>query len=104
MASVPKIFGKPREQVLGDIGYALMQVKRARGLTSDDMRAVFGLKDDDMVAKYIAGENAMSVVSWLRALEAWPELPELVTESDTERALKGRQRALDLDPPRRAAA
>jgi hypothetical protein len=104
MASVPKIFGKPRDQVLGDIGYALMQVKRARGLTSDDMRVVFGLKDDDMVAKYIAGENAMSVVSWLRALEAWPELPELVTESDTERALKGRQRALDLDPPRRAAA
>jgi hypothetical protein len=104
MASVPKIFGKARDQVLADIGFALMQVKRSRGLTSDDMRSVFGLKDEDMVAKYIAGENAMSVVSWLRALEAWPELPELVTESDTERALKGRQRALDLDPPRRAAA
>jgi hypothetical protein len=102
--SAGKIFGKPRDLILSDIGYALQQVKRARGLTSDDMRVVFGLKDDDMVAKYIAGENAMSVVSWLRALEAWPELPELVTESDTERALKGRQRALDLDPPRRAAA
>jgi hypothetical protein len=46
----------------------------------------------------------MSVVSWLRALEAWPELPELLEESDQERALKGRQRALDLDPPRRQAA
>jgi hypothetical protein len=102
--SAAKIFGKPRDLLLGDIGYALQQVKRARGLSSDDMRVVFGLKDDDMVAKYIAGENAMSVVSWLRALEAWPELPELLEESDQERALKGRQRALDLDPPRRQAA
>jgi hypothetical protein len=38
----------------------------------------------------------MSVVSWLRAVEAWPELPELIQESDTERALKGRQRPLDF--------
>ena len=96
MASSPKIFGKPRAQILDDIGYALQQVKRSRGLTPDDMRVVFGLKEPDMVAKYIAGENAMNVVSWLRALEAWPELPELIEESDTERALKGRQRALEL--------
>jgi hypothetical protein len=41
----------------------------------------------------------MSVVSWLRALEAWPELPDLITESDTERALKGRQRELRLPDP-----
>jgi hypothetical protein len=103
--SAGKIFGKPREQILGDIGYALQQVKRSRGLSSDDMRVVFGLKDDDMVAKYIAGDNAMSVVSWLRALEAWPELPELIAESDTERALKGRQRELRLpDPPPEARA
>lgn len=104
MATPAKIFGKPRDLILADIGYALQQVRRARGLSSDDMRVVFGLKDDDMVSKYIAGDNAMSVVSWLRALEAWPELPDLVQESDTERALKGRQRALDLDPPRREAA
>lgn len=104
MASEAKIFGKPRDLLLGDIGYALQQVKRARGLSSDDMRVVFGLKDDDMVSKYIAGENAMSVVSWLRALEAWPELPELVAESDTERAMKGRQRALDLETTARAKA
>jgi hypothetical protein len=97
--SAAKIFGKPRDEILGDIGYALQQVKRSRGLTSDDMRVVFGLKDDDMVAKYIAGDNAMSVVSWLRALEAWPELPDLITESDTERALKGRQRELRLPDP-----
>lgn len=97
--SAAKIFGKPRDQILADIGYALQQVKRSRGLSSDDMRVIFGLKDEDMVAKYIAGENAMSVVSWLRALEAWPELPELIEESDTERALKGRQRELTLPQP-----
>ena len=99
MATPAKIFGKPRQDLLDDIGYALQQVKRSRGLTSDDMRVVFGLKEPDMVAKYIAGDNAMSVVSWLRALEAWPELPELVTESDNERALKGRQRSLTLPMP-----
>lgn len=103
MAAPVKIFGKPRDEILGDIGYALQQVKRGRGLTADDMRVVFGLKDDDMVAKYIAGDNAMSVVAWLRALEAWPELPDLVTESDTERALKGRQRSLNLPMPEPAA-
>jgi hypothetical protein len=46
----PKIFGKPRGLILSDIGYALQQVRRGRGLSSDDMRVVFGLKDDDMVA------------------------------------------------------
>lgn len=104
MASAAKIFGKPRDLILADIGYALQQVRRTRGLSSDDMRVVFGLKDDDMVSKYIAGDNAMSVVSWLRALEAWPELPDLVQESDTERALKGRQRSLDLDHLKRDMA
>lgn len=102
--SAAKIFGKPRDLILGDLGYALQQVKRARGLSGDDMRVVFGLKDGDMVAKYIAGDNAMSVISWLRAIEAWPELPELVAESDTERALKGRQRPLDFEPTKRAVA
>jgi hypothetical protein len=95
--SAPKIFGKPRDLILSDLGYALQQVKRARGLSADDMRIVFGLKADDMVAKYIAGDHAMDVVAWLRALEAWPELLDFLEESDTERALKGRQRALDLE-------
>lgn len=105
MASSPKILGKPRAELLDDIGYALQQVKRSRGLSPDDMRVVFGLKEADMVSKYIAGENAMNVVSWLRALEAWPKLPDLMEESDTERALKGRQRALDLElPPKRDIA
>jgi HEAT repeat protein len=59
------------------------------------MRIVFGLKCEDMVAKYIAGHHEMSMTAWLRAVEAWPEIIELLQETDNERALKGRQRALD---------
>ena len=99
--SAPKIFGKPRDQFLSDLGYALLQVKRARGLSPDDMRIVFGLKCEDMVPKYIAGDHEMSMTAWLRAVEAWPEIIDLLQETDNERALKGRQRALDLDPPMR---
>ena len=42
----------------------------------------------------------MSVISWMRANEAWPELVELIQESATERALRAKQRALDLALPR----
>jgi hypothetical protein len=97
MITAPKIFGKPRDQFLADLGYALLQVKRARGLSPEDMRIVFGLKCGDMVPKYIAGEHEMSMTTWLRAVEAWPEIIELLQETENERALKGRQRALDLE-------
>jgi hypothetical protein len=100
MASAPIIFGKPKSAVLGDVGTALLQVKNARGLTLDDMRGVFGLKADDMVAKYIAGEAEMGFVAWLAANEAWPELVGLIEETIVERQLRARQRALDLDLPR----
>jgi hypothetical protein len=104
MASAPNFLGfsatgRARAEVLDDIGNALGQIKRARGLTADDMRIVFGLKVDDQVARYIAGEAEMGIVAWMRACEAWPELNELLDESTNERALKGRQRALDLDQP-----
>lgn len=99
--SEPKIFGKPRDQFLADLGYALLQVKRARGLSAEDMRVVFGLKCEDMVAKYIAGHHEMSMTSWLRAVQTWPEIIELLQETDNERALKGRQRELGLEPPER---
>jgi hypothetical protein len=99
MAGAGKIFGKPRNEVLADIGTALLQVKNARGLTADDMRIVLGLKVDDMVAKYIAGEHAMDVVAWMRANEAWPELVERIEESAADRAFRARQRALDLEMP-----
>jgi hypothetical protein len=39
----------------------------------------------------------MGVVTWLRAVEAYPELPGLVSESATERALRAKQQALDLE-------
>jgi hypothetical protein len=39
----------------------------------------------------------MSMTTWLRAVEAWPEIIELLQETENERALKGRQRALDLE-------
>jgi hypothetical protein len=103
--SAPKIFGKPKTAILEDVGYALQQVKRARGLSPDDMRIVLGLKDADMISKYITGEHEMKMISWLRANEAWPELADLIVESDNERALKGRQRPLDFEnTPRRSAA
>ena len=92
--------GRARSDVLDDIGNALGQVKRARGLTADDMRIVFGLKVDDQVARYIAGEAEMGIIAWFRACEAWPELADYLNETQNERVLRGRQRALDLDPPR----
>jgi hypothetical protein len=109
MASAPNFFGfcatgRARNDILDDIGNALGQIKRKRGLTADDMRIVFGLKVDDQVARYIAGEAEMGIVAWMRACEAWPELVELLDESTNERALRGRQCSLDLEPVRRDKA
>jgi hypothetical protein len=98
--------GRAKMHILQDVGRALGQIRLNRGLSSDDMRVVFGLKADDMVAQYIAGMAEMGFVAWLRANEEWPELAELIEESENERALKGRQRPLDLPLPtkRRKAA
>jgi hypothetical protein len=110
MATAPNFLGfratgRARNEILDDIGGVLGQVKRNRGLTADDMRIVFGLKVDDQVARYIAGEAEMGIIAWMRACEAWPELTELLDETTNERALRGRQRALDLDfPARRSQA
>ena len=96
--SAPTIFGKAKSSILADVGLALGQIKHSRGLSPDDMGAVLG-RCDDMVAKYIAGDAEMGFVAWLRANEAWPELSELIEETERDRVLRGRQRALDLDPP-----
>ena len=63
-------------------------------------------RGDDMVAKYIAGEAEMGFIAWGRANDAWPELAEKIAETTAERALRGRQRLLDLEFPasRKAAA
>lgn len=102
--SAPIIFGKPQSEILADIGTALLLIKNARGLTAEDMRVVFGLKGDDMVPRYIAGEAEMGIVAWMRANEAWPELVERLEETAAERAFRARQRALDLNTPKRKAA
>jgi hypothetical protein len=42
----------------------------------------------------------MGFTSWERAKEAWPELAERMEETAAERALRAKQRPLDLDLPR----
>jgi cyanate lyase len=97
--ATPLIHGirnRPQAEVLGDLGTALLQVKNGRGLTLNDMAYALG-RSDDQVAKYIAGEAEMGFVVWMRALEAYPEIEDRLTESATERALRAKQRPLDLD-------
>ena len=99
MASQPIIFGKRSDDVQADVGTALLQIKNNRGLTLIEMAGVIG-RGDDMVAKYIAGEAEMGFIAWLRCNEAWPELQRIIEETATERALRARQRALDLEFPK----
>ena len=98
----PQVCGalaKRHVTILADIGAALLIIKTQRGLTllqmADDIR-----KSDDTIARYIAGEKEMGVVTWLRACEAWPELPALVNESAADRTARANQQKLDLDLPR----
>lgn len=97
------VSGKRHVTVLADIGAALLIVKTQRGLTLTGMGEDI-LKSDDTIARYIAGEKEMGVVTWLRACEEYPELPSLVAESATDRANRAAQRRLELDPPRRSQA
>lgn len=103
MASLPQISGFPksREHVLADIGTALLQIKNNRGLNLPDMADKIG-RSDDQLARYIAGDMEMGVVAWMRAVDAWPELADKIAETSAERALRARQRALDLDVPPKA--
>lgn len=100
MATAATILGKPSAQVLGDVGCALLQIKNVRGLTLEDMGAMVGVSRE-MMAQYIAGEAEMGFVKWLRANEAFPELSDRIEETAAERALRARQRALDLELPTR---
>lgn len=104
ISGLPTISGKSNSCVLEDIGTALLQVKNARGLRLTDMAEKLR-KSDDQLARYIAGEMEMGVVAWLRACEEYPELIDRVNETAAEKALRAKQRALDLElPTRRAAA
>ena len=103
MASQPIIFGirtKRPDDVMADVGTVLLQIKNARGLTLIDMASVLG-RGDDMVAKYIAGEAEMGFIAWVRANEEWPEFAERLEETAADRALRAKQRTLDLDLPTR---
>jgi hypothetical protein len=104
MASAPQIFGIQQTDLLAAAGTALLQVKNSRGLTLAEMSYVMG-RSEDMVARYISGDSEMGFVAWERAKDEWPELSERMAETATERDLRRRQRALDLElPTRRSAA
>jgi hypothetical protein len=106
LTSEPQVCGvlaKRHATVLADLGAALLIIKTQRGLTlvemGEDIR-----KSDDTIARYIAGEKEMGVVTWLRACEAYPELPALMAESAADRAARAKQRTLDLELTRQRSA
>jgi hypothetical protein len=103
LTSEPQVCGinasvKRHATILDDIGAALLIIKHQRDLTlvqmGEDIR-----KSDDTIARYIAGEKEMGVVTWLRAIEAYPELPALVAETAADRDARAKQRTLELDTP-----
>jgi transcriptional regulator with XRE-family HTH domain len=94
------ILGRSSADVLGTVGTALLQIKNTRGLTLEDMGGDLRVSRE-MVAQYIAGEAEMGFTKWLRANEVYPELADLIDETAAERAARARQRALDLQAPKR---
>lgn len=86
-----------RFDVLSRMGNALGRVKQSRRLTLPDMADRLG-RSDDQLSRYIAGED-MPASIWMKALHLWPELADKFEETTAERAMQGRQVALDLDPP-----
>lgn len=98
--SAPTILGKPKRTVTAAIGLALSQIKMAERLTIDEMAETI-TRSDEMMAQYLAGEAEMGVTAWLRAVEAWPELPERVQYNldEAEKAFRAKQRSLPLTQP-----
>ena len=96
MASSPQISVRSRDDLLADIGTALLQIKNQRGLSLPNMADMIG-KSDDQLARYIAGDMEMGVLAWMRANDAFPELATRMDETAADRAAKARQRALDLN-------
>lgn len=101
MASSPIILGKPKRELLGDIGAALLQTKIANKLTLDEMSETMG-RSDEALAQYIAGEAEMGVTAWLRAVKAWPDLEDRLAfhlMDEAEKAFRAKQRSLALPVP-----
>jgi hypothetical protein len=98
--SAPTILGKPKRDVTAAIGLALSQIKIANRLRIDDMAETVG-RSDEMMAQYLAGEAEMGVTAWLRAVDAWPDLPDRVSYNldEAEKAFRARQRSLTLPMP-----
>ena len=71
--NAPMIFGETRNDILGRVGIALLQVKNDRRLTYDEMATVME-RTDEMIGKYILGHTEMGIVAFALALAAWPEL------------------------------
>jgi hypothetical protein len=71
----PLILGETRNDILGRVGIALLQVKNARRLTYDEMAAVME-RTDESIGKYILGHTEMGIVAFALALNAWPELAD----------------------------
>lgn len=92
------ILGRSRDAVVADAGTALLQIKNARCLTLEEMGSQIH-RTRESVAQYIAGDAEMGFVTWERAKEAWPELSERMEETAAERAMRAKQRALDLELP-----
>lgn len=98
--SAPTILGKPKRDVTAAIGLALSQIKIVNRLRIDDMAETCG-RSDEMMGQYLAGEAEMGVTAWLRAVEAWPDLPDRVQYNldEAEKAFRARQRNLPLTQP-----
>ena len=78
--SASKIFNKSHDEILGRVGLALLQVKCERRLTLDEMGKTLE-RDRQSISNYISGDNAMDVVTWFYALDAWPELASKLVQS-----------------------
>jgi hypothetical protein len=57
-----------------------------------------------MMSQYIAGEAEMGWLRWQKVNEVFPEMAGLIEETAYDRAMRARQRALDLDLPRQRKA
>lgn len=71
------ILRKTSDEIKGEAGIALLKIKNAHGLSLEALSETLGVHRD-MIAHYIAGEHEMGFTKWLRAIEAFPELAELL--------------------------
>jgi transcriptional regulator with XRE-family HTH domain len=103
MSGATFLSNRSEDEILQDVGAALLSVKIDRRMTLTEMGARLGVSRT-MMAQYIAGEAEMGWLRWQKANDEFPELSGRVEETAYERALRAKQRALDLDIPKRERA